>query len=325
MRTCTPWKTATAFPNHGLQQGTAANVQKYFGLTWGPNPDNAAENCWTYVHTSGTTSPINTLNKVAQLTGTNAREPDFFELLKASINAGALGKSGVTGTSGPAQPYAAQFTTDTSVDYHILQIGANIIDQFDADGYPTTIHWSNNPETRRTSWEWKTCLTCTEMRAMLITARMPVPNVWPHQSAFLDSGTNALLDSGVAILMWLPEIWNPHDWDGSATPNARLSFGNPAPTSFQIFAQCESPASTCYLNPGAFIDEPAQVTWYITQANRALTTNYPSGLRSNNFGLDGSFSTTPVNPGEYGYDVHHPIEHATLGCGRALSRADDPF
>jgi Tfp pilus assembly protein PilX len=256
-----------------LQQGTAANVQKYFGLTWGANPDNAAQNCWTYVHTSGTSSPINSLNMVAQLTGTNAREPDFFELLKASINAGALGKSGATKNSVTA-PYAAQFTTDSSVDYQILQIGANIIDQYDADGYPTTIHWTNTGNTQDFVGI-ENLPQLYRLRAMVITARMPSPATWT-QSVYLNTGANTLLDTGVAILLWLPEIWNMHDWNPN---NLDQTLGNPAPTNFQIFAQDPIPTDYCTLVPVAYVTESGTNHNYsTTSADRTLSLNYPHDL-----------------------------------------------
>jgi hypothetical protein len=77
-------------PNY-LAQGTAANIQQYFGLTW-----NSSSNCWTYVHNdngAGTGAPIKKLSDVAALSGTSAREADFFELIKGTIGVGSLGNA----------------------------------------------------------------------------------------------------------------------------------------------------------------------------------------------------------------------------------------
>jgi hypothetical protein len=92
----------------------------------------------TYKHT---TAVILTLDQVALL----GREPDFFELLKAGILAGSLGAMG-RGDGMTTQIYRDTDNTgklyidpDWMPDGQIIQIGANIIDQSDADDYPTTI------------------------------------------------------------------------------------------------------------------------------------------------------------------------------------------
>ena len=68
-----------------LQQGTAANILKYFGLVW----DTTNER-WNYTSPSGG-SPASSIATLGTLTGT--REPDFFELLQAGILNGSLGDS----------------------------------------------------------------------------------------------------------------------------------------------------------------------------------------------------------------------------------------
>ncbi len=95
----------------------AALVTRYFGLTF-----NAGQ--WTYSGYS-----IKRLNEVAALN----REPDFFELIKATLHVGSLGGSGI-GTS-------AAMALDQSVNYHVVQIVANLIDQWDADSLPTIINF----------------------------------------------------------------------------------------------------------------------------------------------------------------------------------------
>ncbi len=68
-----------------LQQGTAANIQKYFGLVW----DSTNER-WNYTSPLGG-SLASSIANLSTLTGT--REPDFFELLQAGILDGSLGDS----------------------------------------------------------------------------------------------------------------------------------------------------------------------------------------------------------------------------------------
>src|SRR5262249_5051099 len=67
-----------------LQQGTAANILKYFGLAW----DTANER-WNYVGHGGGSTPIGSIATLGSLTGT--REPDFFELLRAAIINNSVG------------------------------------------------------------------------------------------------------------------------------------------------------------------------------------------------------------------------------------------
>jgi len=98
-------------------QASDPDLLGYFGLTWGGNG-------WNY-----RANTIATLDQVANA----GREPDFFELLKAAILDGSLGKStgGDTGV--------ANHAIDTNTDLQILQIGANLIDQVDLDDEPTSI------------------------------------------------------------------------------------------------------------------------------------------------------------------------------------------
>lgn len=105
------------------------HIAAWFGLA-----RTSASAPWTYNH--GSATRILTLPEVAALGGPNAREPDFAELLKAAINAGSLAKGGpnLHNTQGNYQ-----YTLDTTVDYQVLQIMANLIDQYDADSYPTVI------------------------------------------------------------------------------------------------------------------------------------------------------------------------------------------
>lgn len=128
---------------------TSDPIYDYFGLTRG-----SASDSWTYSH--GDPNNIMTLEDVAAAN----RQPDFFELLKAVILNGSLGKDpgggdkpyavvwgqqgNLDGTGPGGQFFGKQstsaFTGYSSIpDLHIIQLGANIIDQFDADSYPTSV------------------------------------------------------------------------------------------------------------------------------------------------------------------------------------------
>ncbi len=94
-----------------------ALVQKYFGLDYSSGQ-------WTY--------PGNTIKRLVEVAALN-REPNLFELIKATLHVGSLGGSGIGTSSAKA--------LDQSVNYHVVQIVANLIDQWDADSFPTIINF----------------------------------------------------------------------------------------------------------------------------------------------------------------------------------------
>jgi hypothetical protein len=133
--------------NLALSSGDADRVAKYFGLDAAPDSKGLYRH-WLYPtaqypHSPASSPHIYTLAEVAA----QNREPDFFELLKAGILSGSLGMTGRGDGLGPAglaflktAGLGSPVTDpDASVDGQIIQIGANIIDQWDADDYPTTI------------------------------------------------------------------------------------------------------------------------------------------------------------------------------------------
>jgi len=174
-----------SLPQSFLAQGTAANIYKYFGLSWikdtrtdvnGNYMDMNGGNTykWVYNHTQAnpavgtTTSPIaslpahpgsrnasgtapyTTIYTLSQVAAAG-RDPDFVELLKAAVCAGSIGKASFTGTAGT--PAAYQNGLDVSVDTQIIQMAANIIAQYKTDAYAPLIlfddgNWSMAMEYR---------------------------------------------------------------------------------------------------------------------------------------------------------------------------------
>jgi Tfp pilus assembly protein PilX len=162
-----------------LVPATAATVQRDFGLLW-----NDANKRWDYVGATGSTvqTAIERLDQVA----TENREPNFFELLKAGILSSSVGLgSGSVNTFVTAE--TKYYSTPLSSDYQIMQIGANIIDQWDSDNVPTFINFGN-PASELAGIEnlpylnklvfkpyWR---TTTQFDAWLL------PSLWnPHQNA----------------------------------------------------------------------------------------------------------------------------------------------
>lgn len=140
------------------RQSNPEAVEKAFGLRW-----NDSLRCWVYdeskIKVDGGKPRFRTLEEVA-----DAKElPNFFEVLSAAISCGSLGQQlagvtpammpdidpeNMTGTgfdTDPAwgrapnnRPHAFGLD-DSCVAYHVARIGAAIIDQWDADSFPTTI------------------------------------------------------------------------------------------------------------------------------------------------------------------------------------------
>ncbi len=124
--------------------GTAATIQRDFGLQW-----DGANKRWNYVGHSGNTvqTSIKTLDQVA----TENREPNFFELLKAGILRGSLsGGTAINSMGAHLNPAYSRTSGDTInnnplEDIHVIQIGANIVDQSDADNFPTAVRFGVSP------------------------------------------------------------------------------------------------------------------------------------------------------------------------------------
>jgi Tfp pilus assembly protein PilX len=130
-----------------LQQGFDTNIEAYFGLTWDYQNQQWKYNFHNGASGNGPSGPIMKLADIANLGA--PRDPDFFELLKATINVGSLGKALLpSNTSMPAdigalnpqeQPYNYNYYAESSVDFQVIQIGANIISQFQTSNYPPRI------------------------------------------------------------------------------------------------------------------------------------------------------------------------------------------
>ncbi|MCX6967292.1 MAG: hypothetical protein NTZ46_05830, partial [Verrucomicrobia bacterium] len=247
-----------------LQKGTAANIQAYFGLSW----DNV-NNRWRYnVHNwnttaamaSGSSGAIATLSRVRD---TN-REPDFIELLKASINVGCLAKGATRHDAIPSLSIPAitgavswehyQFKNDISTNYAIFQIAANIIDQFDTDGYPTYISVDMDDGLGDQEFTGVENLPYF-YRTRVGTLMLKNPNPYPFTSgtnpaltgATSNSGTNTLVSTGFGVSFLQPEIWNPHD--------ANSTLGTPRPggggnTDFRMIVESALPNHTNQITIG---------------------------------------------------------------------------
>jgi Tfp pilus assembly protein PilX len=170
-----------------LSAATAATIQRDFGLVW-----NSTDKRWEYCGPTGTTVQAT----IAVLGAIGNRQPNFFELLKAGMLSGSLGKdAGANGQyfvnyeEGPASGLQSD---DQNGDAQIIRIGANIIDQYDTDGYPTEIRFSN--------------------ASSYGIENLPYLQKVIGKTAHPDPNTQA----NSVVGWYMAELWNPHQ-EGTAT------------------------------------------------------------------------------------------------------------
>ncbi|XHR29648.1 MAG: hypothetical protein ACFUZC_03630 [Chthoniobacteraceae bacterium] len=224
---------------------------------------------WMYDHGNGT--GILRLSDVAALSP--GREPDFFELLKAAINVGSLGKGSAydysnvdvssfltPGTSGNLQQ-----AKDTLTQLQLLQIGANIIDQAKSDNYPTRIQFAGDTTSPK-----------NEVRGV---------QDLPYFYGFRNWVTQYLGSSGTMVAIWMqPELWNPHAPRGASESS---------PTTFRIRVEPD-PSSTATTSP------IVKLSAYYAYTGTDKKTNYDTLDISGTVSLNGSnfvsASTSPSSP-----------------------------
>ncbi len=165
-----------------------SDVYKFFGLTRTSSSDP-----WIYNH--GQPDAIFKLDEVADA----GREPDFFELLQACIPIGSLGKS-LGKTSAYVTAPGDDVARDIYSKYQILQIGANLIDQYDADSYPSAIQLMDGNDFVFSGIENLPYLT----RIFTTTYRNNRRTI-PYPTA-----TDPPTDVEDISYFLQPEVWNPH-------------------------------------------------------------------------------------------------------------------
>ncbi|WP_075081282.1 hypothetical protein [Terrimicrobium sacchariphilum] len=179
-----------------------AAIRASFGLNW----DNANKR-WNYVELANP-MPSDHAIKTLDVVAAEGREPNFFELLKAGILSGSLGRDpGPKDTASPDQSLANNgvmgfgFEQSSAVkDAQIFRIGASIIDQADADSYPTMIYCrifdGLNPGEVVNTFAGIENLPYLHRLHQIVMATSP------------GSYTNGIKGR---LGAWLqPELWNPH-------------------------------------------------------------------------------------------------------------------
>ncbi len=196
-----PTTAANSTINNGFMvPASATTVQRDFGLLW-----NSANNRWDYVGATGSTVQ-SAIERLDQVVAEN-REPNFFEVLKAVILNGSVGVgSGFNGapTFVVAENKYHYQAGGFCADHQIMQIGANIIDQWDSNNVPTFIGFKD-PVTS----------TVYEVAG--------VENL-PYLNKLVFKPLWKTVSGKAQFVAWLlPSLWNPHQNAPPAAQNVRVA------------------------------------------------------------------------------------------------------
>ncbi len=203
-------------------------IQKCFGLKW-----NSGLHAWDYVGPAGTAvqSKVKALVDVAA--EAIPREPNFFELLQAAILEGSLGKTAGSPSDDTKDTMCRTADIDVDLTLQVMRIGANIIDQYDADSYPTLIRYQTE----------KSLETCAGIENLPYINRV-------FDTAYRPNTTGDPMRTTLGS--WYEfEVWNPH---------RNMPSGSLVPKDFQIIAvgtACMSydQGGTQYTSPNTFSDD----------------------------------------------------------------------
>jgi Tfp pilus assembly protein PilX len=284
-----PLSRLSLFPTNEAAPSTtaAALIYQYFGLKY-----QVASGTWLYNHDPNNTAGIDRLavgpNNSAAVT-LQGREPDFFELLKAAINVGSLGKGSCYGedntSSALEQPNQGQATYassgsvgnllqahDTLTNLQILQIGANIIDQSKADNFPTRIQFSGD----------------TTVPPNVVCGSEDLPYLYRIRNWFDE------ISSTQVVYFLQPELWDPYSYNpapGSGLGSSGFVTAANTPKIFRVRLEPDPTAVAVPVNMS--IDYP-----YQTAPAASLTDSWQTSssfcVNSPNYQSSNTASPNPV-------------------------------
>jgi hypothetical protein len=280
--------------NNVLQPATTATIQRDLGLQW-----DASNTRWSYIGASTTNtlqSRILTLDEVAQGRVLNAagnysntriyREPNFFELLKAVILSGSVGFGSGSANSFviSEQKYYITGTTPSnflSADYQIMQIGANIISQWDSSNTPTFVFFGTN-----------------ELAGI---KNLPYLNKLVFKPAWI-----TVLGQNQFAAWLLPSLWNPQQNAPPAAQNVRIAMTSGTMTAFITYTGGATPYASTAITGSSTQYMTVDASSFGTVANPSI--NNPSAPRATvDTGTGSSISqSTDLSPGPY-YGFHFPF------------------
>jgi hypothetical protein len=184
----------TTLDNGIASSASASTIRRDFGIVW-----DSVNDCWNYVRAVGLSPVVSTIHNLNDVLS-DKREPDFFEVLKATIHTGSLGKSFGNGLSTAT---ANQTLLDSNKDRQIIQIGLNIIDQYDGDSYPTVCLFNGE---KLYGIENLPYLNRVFMHFYRPPSAGPTP-------------TTPITDPSNVNAYWIGEVWNPHRGTSPAPPS----------------------------------------------------------------------------------------------------------
>lgn len=266
--------TRFALPKINELSDTAnPNIQADFGLIW-----DSTNYRWNYVG-----STVKTLALVA----TENRPPNFFEVLKGIILNGSVGLG-----SGPDNTFVASeakyynTASGLSADYQIMQIGANIIDAWDANNVPTFINFAAD--------ELAGVENLPYLNKLVFCPKVPASD-----------------NSQGTVDAWLvPSLWNPHQNGSSAPgtgPGSRVRIaltGTPSYTAGFTVGSTTYTTSAIVMSPTPSIDVPANGFMGPTPpsdpapaplaTSGAVSSVFDTGGPEKYYGFHFVFATTPT-------------------------------
>lgn len=197
---------------------------------------------WRYNHGN---DYIMTLTQVAAAN----REPDFAELLKAAISIGSMAKAAPNLGGGF---YNWNYGVDSTLDYQVLHIMANLIDQYDADSYPTQIEILLPSSTN-----YRVISGDEDLPYIYRSREFAVVDTLPSAADIITQAQNgtkvasAGFTGGDVKIMMQADLWNPHDANTLATSSTLR------PTQFQLYAMSTDPDGiTTSWMPCLAVDSP---------------------------------------------------------------------
>ncbi|KAB2641274.1 MAG: hypothetical protein DVB25_02390 [Verrucomicrobia bacterium] len=167
---------------------------RYFGLSW-------QGTYWKYVHCRSN-GDLYTLQEVP-----TDREADFFEILRATVLAGSLGRQfAAKGWDAIDQQLSMHQLggVDASVNLNIMELGASIIDQYDSDSNPTCIMLPGSSRPYYAFGKEDVPYLCRTSAIPFRGKPLPAVNV------YYDDGKLAPTQAFEASMVLQPMLWRPH-------------------------------------------------------------------------------------------------------------------
>lgn len=187
--------------------GNAAAIQQIFGLRWDGDR-------WVYVSPDMASPALGIKN----LSAISNRLPDFFETLKAGVVENSLG----------GYSSAAELGIHDNSDLHLTRIGANIIDQADADNIPTVIEFAGQ--------------------------RISGVEDLPHLMGVYFTSNSATANTTASLRIY-PVLYNPHRQTGPVSSTITFAFsGNVNNSSVSTGVLSFTANHTSYKSRPSFID-----------------------------------------------------------------------